>query len=83
MLPLLAGLAGALGFLVPARVWRWPVAIVAGQVVAMLLLRPQGSDLGLLPLTIAFLLIPLAIGLTVPAVIGGVVARGGWDPALL
>ncbi len=75
VLPLLALVAGVLGYLAPRRVWRWAAAIVGGQVLAMVALRPAGTDLGLFPLTAAFLLIPLGLILSLPALVGGAIAR--------
>ena len=75
VLPVLALVAGILGYLVPQRVWRWAVAILGGQLVAMILLRPAGTDLGLLPLTVILLLVPLGLVFTALALIGGAIAR--------
>ena len=74
-LPLLALLAGILGYLVPHRAWRWAIAIVGGQLVAMAVLRPAGTDLGLLPLTVVFVLVPLGLALCVPALAGAALGR--------
>jgi hypothetical protein len=82
-LPVQAIFVAILGFLVPVRVWRWSLALVAGQLVAMLAIRPAGSDLGLLPLGVVFVLMPLALAFTALALVGGMVARRGWNPALL
>ncbi len=75
VLPLLVLAAGALGYLVPRRVWRWVVAILGGQLLAMILTRPAGTDLGLFPLTIFYLLVPLGLLLLVAALVGGAIAR--------
>ncbi len=40
----------------------------------MALVHPPGSDLALLPLAIVFIGVPLALVLTVPAILGGVIA---------
>ena len=48
----------------------------------MLVVNPT-AGLGLLPLALVFLKMPLVIVLTIPALIGGSIARGGWSPALL
>ncbi len=82
-LPVQAILVAILGFLVPVRVWRWSLALVAGQLMAMLAIQPAGSDLGLLPLGLVFVLVPLAFAFTALALVGGMVARRGWNPALL
>ena len=81
-LPLLAIAAGVAGYLVPVRVWRWSLLIALGQLVGLLVTNP-GGGLGLLPLALLFVFLPLVLGLTIPALIGGVVARRGWDPALV
>ena len=75
VLPVLVLAAGVLGYLVPQHVWRWAAAIIGGQMLAMILLRPVGTDLGLFPLTIAFLMVPLGLLLFVAAVVGGAIAR--------
>ncbi len=74
-LPALALVAGILGYLVPQKVWRWSVAILGGQLLAMVLLRPAGTDLGLFPLTVVFLLVPLGLIFMVLALIGRAIAR--------
>jgi hypothetical protein len=47
-LPLCYLVAGALGWLGPERIWRWPLVMMGTQALAMLLL--SGSGLSLLPL---------------------------------
>jgi hypothetical protein len=81
----LAIVAGLTGFLVPAKVWRWPMFIAVGQIIGMVLMSVlrTGSNLGLLPIMVIFVMVPLVIVLTVPALIGGTIARGGWDRRLL
>lgn len=63
--PLAIVLAGLLGYIAPARPWRWAVVIMYTQLIVMFGL---GSDLSLLPLGLILLGI-----LAVPAV---VVAKG-------
>jgi hypothetical protein len=83
-LGLLAIVAGITGFFVPAKVWRWPVFIAVGQIIGMVLISVlRGSNLGLLPIMVIFVMLPLVIVLTVPALIGGSIAVGGWDRRLL
>ena len=85
-LPLLAVASGLAGYLAPVRVWRWPLFIAGGQLLAMIAIAAisqSGAEFGLLPLALVFVMLPLVIILTVPALIGGVVARGGWDRGLL
>ena len=81
-LPILAAVSGIAGYFVPVRVWRWPVFIGLGQILGMIVLNP-GPGWGLLPLMLAFVMVPLIIILTIPALIGGSIARKGWDRALL
>ena len=69
--------------LLPNAVWRWSTAAMVGQLLAMIVLRPSGTDLGLLPLAIIFVLVPMAILLTIPALIGGMIARRGWHADLI
>jgi hypothetical protein len=81
-LPVLAIVAGLTGYIAPMKVWRWPTLIALSQIVAMLAVNP-GAGLGLLPLALMFVLLPLVVVLTIPALIGGSIARGGWNSALL
>ena len=81
-LPLLAIVAGVAGYFVAVRVWRWPALIGLGQVVAIPFTNPT-AGLGLLPLMVAFVMVPLILILTIPALIGGSIARGGWDIELM
>ena len=79
---LLAGAAVA-GFLSPVRVWRWALAVVAGHVVAMVLIHPPGTGLGLLPVAIVFIGLPMTLILTIAAIAGAVVSRRGWAGSIL
>jgi hypothetical protein len=81
-LPILAVVSGIAGYVVPVRVWRWPAFIGLGQILGMIVLNPD-AGWGLLPLMLAVVMVPLIIILTIPALIGGSIARGGWDRALL
>jgi hypothetical protein len=49
----------------------------------MILFHPAESDLGLVPLAIAFVGMPMALLLTLPALIAGITARRGWAPDLI
>jgi hypothetical protein len=82
-LPILVVAAAVCGYMAPAGVWRWSLLVVLGQFVGVLLVHPPGTGWGLLPLTILFVEVPMAVILTIPALLGGMVARGGWDRALL
>ncbi len=79
-LPLLVLVAAILGYLVPRQVWRWAAAILGGQLLAMVVLRPAGTDLGLFPLTLVVLLVPLGLMFTVAALVGGAIARWRNQP---
>jgi hypothetical protein len=83
VVPALSVTVGILGALLPNAVWRWSTAAMVGQLLAMIVLRPSGTDLGLLPLAIIFVLVPMAILLTIPALIGGMIARRGWHADLI
>jgi hypothetical protein len=82
-LPILVVAAAVCGYMAPAGVWRWSCLIVLGQFVGVALVHPPGTGLGLLPLTLVFIALPMVILLTVPAIVGGMLARRGWDRALL
>ncbi len=71
------------GYLAPIRVWRWPLFVALGQGVAMLLVRPPGSEFALVPVALLFVGVPLVLTLTIPALIGGIAARRGWSGDLL
>ncbi len=75
-----AAAAFAAGFIAPRQIWRWPLCMVAGHALGMVLVHPEGTDLGLLPMAIMFVAIPLAAILLVPAFVGAVLARGRLDP---
>jgi hypothetical protein len=82
-LPVLLAGAGIAGWHRPERVWRWALLVVAGQAAAMALIHPAGSGLGLLPLAIVFVGLPLALVLTIAAIVGALISRRGWDGAIL
>jgi len=82
-LPLVAVVVTIAGYVAPRRVWRWPLYAAAGQAVAMAFVHPPGTDLGLLPLAVIFIGLPLMIVMTVPALIAGTLARRGWSWELL
>jgi hypothetical protein len=71
------------GYIVPQKVWRWPLFIALGQGAAMILLRPPGSDFALVPVALLFVGVPLVVALTIPAIAGGILARRSWAPDLL
>ena len=77
-LPVLLAGAAVAGWLQPERVWRWALLVVAGQAVAMALIHPPGTGLGLLPLAIVFIGMPLALVLTIAAIVGALISRRGW-----
>jgi hypothetical protein len=71
------------GFIAPRRVWRWPAWAALGQALAMMLVHPPGTEPGLLPVAAVFIGAPLVLVMTVPAMLAGVAARGGWSADLL
>lgn len=75
--------AATAGVVAPSGVWRWPIWIVAGHGLAMALIHPPVTSLGLLPLTVVFAGLPLVLLLIIPAIIGAIVARRGWDRAII
>lgn len=63
-LPSLAIVSGFAGYLSPVRVWRWPLFITGGQLLAIIAVAatgPNGADFGLLPLALVFVMLPLVI----------------------
>lgn len=81
--PALAVVAAIAGWLAPARVWRWPLWMALGHAVGMALVHPPGTSLGLIPLTVAFVGLPLVVVLSLPAFVGGIVRLRGWDRGLI
>ena len=75
-LPSLAAVSGIAGYFVPVWVWRWPVFLGLGQILGMIVLNSD-AGWGLLPLMLAVVMVPLIIILTIPALIGRSIARGG------
>jgi hypothetical protein len=82
-LPLLLAGSALAGGLAPVRVWRWPLLAAAGQVIAMGLVHPPGTDLALAPVAVVFIGLPLIVVMTLAAVLGAVIARRGWDSGIL
>jgi hypothetical protein len=80
-LPVLAVTSGVLGYLTPERVWRWPLWIAAGELVAILL--TSGGNIGLLPLAVIFVFVPLVVVFTILAIIGAMIAHRGWDSDII
>lgn len=71
-LPLLATVLLALGYLAPARSWRWAVAAALAQVVAMFWLQPGSGPLVLLGLIFHGL---MSFGLVLVAQAGAALSR--------
>jgi peptidoglycan/LPS O-acetylase OafA/YrhL len=67
--PALVLFAGALGFLVPRRAWRWGLALFAGQAAAAVVLNPTGGLLPLGLIVFGFLSVPAVISATLGAFI--------------
>jgi hypothetical protein len=74
-LPVMVAAVAVAGFEQPQRVWRWPLWLVAGHQLGMLLVGVgMQSEFSLLLLT-AILAIMLAAFLFIPALIGSTAAR--------
>jgi len=74
-LPLMALAVAIAAFLRPSRVWRWPLALVAGHQAGVLIIglgMQSGVSLILLTLILAIL---LGVLLAVPAAIGAIASR--------
>lgn len=69
-IPALLILQAGVGAWVRDRLWREPLCAVAGHFLAAMLIRPPGSDLGLLPLSIALIGAPLFGALLLAATLG-------------
>jgi hypothetical protein len=82
-LPLLALASAAAGYIAPRRIWRWPLLIALGQAIAMIALRPTGSNAALAPWAAVVVGIPLVLFLLLFALIAAIVARDGLAPDLL
>jgi hypothetical protein len=73
--PLMAMAVGLAAFHFPQRAWRWPVSLVAGHQVGILLVGVgMQSRLSLLILTVIMAIL-LAAFFTIPALVGSTVAR--------
>ena len=74
-LPLMAAAVGVAAFVIPQRAWRWPILLVAGHQVGMLLVGlGMQSELSLFILTLMLAII-LAAFLFIPAMLGSTAAR--------
>lgn len=73
-LPFLMLAAAIAGFLMPRQAWRWPLWLIAGQVVGLLLYAVPQGGLVLLPLGLV-LFTAATILLLIPAYIG---VLGAW-----
>jgi hypothetical protein len=74
-LPLMVVTVAVAGFMRPERAWRWPVSLVAGHQVGLLLVGlGMQSELSLLILTL-LLAAMLAAILFIPALLGSTAAR--------
>ena len=69
--PLMMLAAGYAGFRVPARPWRWPLVLAAGQLVTLLVLSGAGS---MLPLGVIVFLV-LALPMLATSWAGARIAR--------
>jgi hypothetical protein len=75
--------AAVAGFVAPRRVWRWSLWMVAGHVLGIIAVHPPGMGLGLLPLAVVIVFLPMTVLLVIPALIGGMVRLRGWDRELV
>jgi len=80
-MPVLLALVLIAGALTQARPWLLAAATVAGHVLGMLLIAKPGTGFGLLPLTFAFIYLPMFLVFAAVAWLGGwvrgMVKRGG------
>jgi hypothetical protein len=81
-LPILTVISAITGYLVPRRVWRWPLWIALGQVVAMTVVHPADSTAALPPLEAAFVGLPLVLFVLLITLIAAIIRRDGWSPEL-
>jgi hypothetical protein len=65
----------AVAYLEPAKSLRGPLWLLGGHVLGIVLVHPPGMSLGLLPLAILFVGLPLYILFVVAALIGSAIAR--------
>ena len=79
-LPLMAAAVTAAAFFRPERAWRWPLCLVAGHQLGVLLIGlGVQSELSLLILTL-ILSIMLAAFFAIPAMLGSLAARALGEP---
>ncbi|HVY21454.1 MAG TPA: hypothetical protein VHA70_15435 [Bauldia sp.] len=83
-LPILGILSAVFGYLLPVRVWRWPVAVLAGELAGLWSIPRDDASFTLFSLAVPFVLAPLVIGFVGLAMIGAVFANGQkWGRAIL
>jgi hypothetical protein len=74
-LPAMLITQAVVAYLDPARALRGPLWVVAGHVLGMVLVHPANTSLGLLPLAIVFVGVPLYLVFLLAAFLGSRVAR--------
>jgi hypothetical protein len=65
----------AAGYLSDEKPWKLALWTVTGHVLGMILFNKPGTDLGLLPLSLAFIGLPMFVALTVLAYVGRAIKR--------
>ncbi len=74
-LPVMALAVGIAAFLRPERPWRWPLWLVAGHQLGMLVTGVGMQSLPSLLLLTIILAVLLVVGFTIPAMLGAMAAR--------
>jgi hypothetical protein len=74
-IPLLLVLHGLVGALTDSPAWRLPLWAIGGHILAMVLVSKSGASLGLLPLAIIFVGLPMYVVLSLATLTGRMIAR--------
>jgi hypothetical protein len=74
-LPILVVLHGLVGALTEGLAWRFPLWTVGGHALAMVLFGKSGADLGMLPLAVVLVGLPMYAILYIITLTGRIVAR--------
>ena len=73
--PLLLTLHGLAGALTEEGAWRLPFWAIGGHILGMMLIHPTGAGLGLLPLAIVYIGIPMYVILLLATLTGRMIGR--------
>jgi hypothetical protein len=73
--PAMALVQVAVAYFNPVRPWQGPLWLLGGHTLGMALIHPAGTSLGLLPLSILFVGVPLYVVFLIAALIGSGIAR--------